>query len=354
VDADGRTRVRERYVVAAPVAGRVERIALTEGTIVHAGQVILMLRPLPLDSTAVAQARARVEAADAVVRQAETDVRTSLAELEQRRRQATRAERLAEYGALAPRDVEEAQLARVQAEGALKAANERVHAAEADGRQARAILASQRERATVSIPVRAPASGRVLRVPERSERIVAAGTALVEIGDPRSLEVVVDVLSSDAATIHPGDRVRLAEWAGAVDAQETSRLSGRVREIEPSAFTKVSALGVEEQRVNVIVNLDASPPVIGDGFRVEASIVVWSSASVLSVPRSALLQAKGKSGEWTAFIVRQGKAESRSLRIGHVGGAAAEVLTGVEPGDEVVVFPSDQLRDGARVTTRKT
>ena len=354
VDADGRTRVRERYVVAAPVAGRVERIALTEGTIVHAGEVILMLRPLPLDSTAVAQARARVEAADAVVRQAETDVRTSLAELEQRRRQATRAERLAEYGALAPRDVEEAQLARVQAEGALKAANERVHAAEADGRQARAVLASQRERARVSIPVRAPASGRVLRVPERSERIVAAGAALVEIGDPRSLEVVVDVLSSDAATIHPGDRVRLAEWAGAVDAQETSRLGGRVREVEPSAFTKVSALGVEEQRVNVIVNLDASPPVIGDGFRVEASIVVWSSASVLSVPRSALLQAKGKAGEWTAFIVRQGKAESRALRIGHVGGAAAEVLTGIEPGDEVVVFPSDQLRDGARVTTRKT
>jgi len=354
VDADGRTRVRERYVVAAPVAGRVERIALTEGTVVHAGEVILMLRPLPLDSTAVAQARARVEAADAVARQAATDVRSSAAELEQRRRQAARAERLAEYGALAPRDVEEAQLARVQAEEALKAANERVHAAEADGRQARAILASQRERSTVSIPVRSPASGRVLRVPERSERIVAAGTALLEIGDPRSLEVVVDVLSSDAATIHPGDRVRLAEWAGAVDAQETSRLGGRVREIEPSAFTKVSALGVEEQRVNVIVNLDASPPVIGDGFRVEASIIVWSSASVLSVPRSALLQAKGKSGEWTAFIVRQGKAESRALRIGHVGGAAAEVLTGVEPGDEVVVFPSDQLRDGARVTTRKT
>ncbi|HEV8214806.1 MAG TPA: efflux RND transporter periplasmic adaptor subunit [Gemmatimonadaceae bacterium] len=354
VDADGRTRVRERYVVAAPVAGRVERIALTEGTIVHAGEVILMLRPLPLDSTAVAQARARVEAADAVARQAATDVRSSAAELEQRRRQATRAERLAEYGALAPRDVEEAQLARVQAEEALKAANERVHSAEADGRQARAVLASQRERATVSIPVRSPASGRILRVPERSERIVGAGTALVEIGDPRSLEVVVDVLSSDAATIHPGDRVRLAEWAGAVDAQETSRLGGRVREVEPSAFTKVSALGVEEQRVNVIVNLDASPPVIGDGFRVEASIIVWSSASVLSVPRSALLQAKGKSGEWTAFIVRQGKAESRALRIGHVGGAAAEVLTGVEPGDEVVVFPSDQLRDGARVTTRKT
>ena len=354
VDADGRTRVRERYVVVAPVAGRVERIALTEGAILHAGEVIMMLRPLPLDSTAMSQARARVETADAVVRQAETDIRVATAQLEQRRREASRAERLAEYGAIAPREVEEAQLARLQAAETVKAANERVRAAEADARQARSVLASQESRSAVSIPVRSPAGGRVLRIPERSERIVAAGTPLLEIGDPRSLEVVVDVLSSDAATIHPGDRVRLAEWAGAVDAQETGRLGGRVREIEPSGFTKVSALGVEEQRVNVIVNLDAAPPVIGDGFRVEASIIVWSAASVVSLPRSALLQAKGKSGEWTAFVVRNGKAESRVVRVGHIGGALAEVLAGVEPGDEVVVFPSDQLRNGIRVTSRKT
>jgi HlyD family secretion protein len=354
VDADGRTRVRERYLVAAPVAGRIERIELTEGAIIHAGDVIVVLRPLPLDSTAVSQARARVEAADALARQAATDVRVSAAQLEQRRRDASRAERLAEYGAIAPKDVEEAQLARLQAQEALKAANERVNAADADVRQARSVLAGQQARAAVSIPVRSPANGRILRVPERSERIVAAGTTLVEIGDPRSLEVVVDVLSSDAATIHPGDRVRLAEWSGASDAQETSRLGGRVREIEPSGFTKISALGVEEQRVNVIVNLDASPPVIGDGFRVEASIIVWSSPSVVSVPRSALLQATGKPGEWTTFVVRQGRAQSRALRLGHVAGAAAEVLTGVQPGDEVVVFPSDQLRDGVRVTSRKT
>lgn len=355
VDADGRTRVRERYVVVAPVAGRVERIALTEGTSVHAGEVIATLRPLPLDSTAVAQARARVEMADAVVRQVAADVRVSAAQLGQRRREASRAERLADYGAIAPREVEEAQLARFQAEEAVKAANERVRAAEADARQARSVLASQQERAAVSIAVRSPAGGRVLRVPERSERVVAAGTALVEIGDPRSLEVVIDVLSSDAATVHPGDRVRLAEWSGVVDMEASNRLGGRVREIEPSGFTKVSALGVEEQRVNVIVDLDASPPIIGDGFRVEASIIVWSAPDVVSVPRSALLQAKGSGpGVWSAFIVREGKAETRAVRIGHVGGAAAEVLTGVGPGDEVIVFPSDQLRDGARVKTRKT
>jgi HlyD family secretion protein len=354
VDADGRTRVRERYVVAAPVAGRVERLMFTEGALIRAGEVIVMLRPLPLDSTAMAQARSRVETADAVARQAETEVTVATATLEQRRREASRAERLAEYGALAPRDVEEAQLARLQAEEALKAASQRVLAARADSRQARSVLASQESRASVSIPVRSPASGRVLRITERSERIVAAGSPLVEIGDPRSLEVVIDVLSSDAATIHPGDRVRLGDWSGVVDVQEASQLGGRVREIEPSGFTKVSALGVEEQRVNVIVNLDASPPVIGDGFRVDASIVVWSAPNVVSVPRSALLQAKGKSGEWTAFVVRDGRAESRVLRIGHVGGALAEVLAGVRPGDEVVVFPSDQLRDGVRVTSRKT
>ena len=354
VDADGRTRVRERFVVVAPVAGRVERITFSEGTIIHAGEVIVMLRPLPLDSTAMSQARGRVETLEAVARQAETEVRVATAQLEQRRREATRAERLAEYGAIAPREVEEAQLARLQAAEALKAANERVRAAVADSRQARSVLASQESRSAVSIPVRAPATGRVLRIPERSERIVAAGTTLLEIGDPRSLEVVVDVLSSDAATVHTGDRVRLAEWAGAADAQETNRLGGRVREIEPSGFTKVSALGVEEQRVNVIVNLDTSPPVIGDGFRVEARIVVWSAANVVSVPRSALLPGKEKSGTWTAFVVRNGKAESRVLRIGHVGGALAEVLAGVESGDEVVVFPSDQLRDGVRVASRKT
>jgi len=354
VDADGRTRVRERYVVAAPVAGRLERLMFTEGALIRAGEVIVMLRPLPLDSTAMAQARARVETADAVARQADIEVGVARAQLEQRRRDASRAERLAEFGALAPRDVEEAQLARLQAEEALKTASQRVLAADADSRQARSVLASQQSRAAVSIPVRSPANGRVLRITERSERIVAAGSPLVEIGDPRSLEVVIDVLSSDAATIHPGDRVRLAEWSGVVDVQETSRLGGRVREIEPSGFTKVSALGVEEQRVNVIVNLDASPPVIGDGFRVEASIIVWSEPNAVSVPRSALLQAKGKTGEWTAFVVRDGRAQSRVLRVGHVGGALAEVLAGVQPGDEVVVFPSDQLRDGVRVTSRKT
>jgi HlyD family secretion protein len=196
----------------------------------------------------------------------------------------------------------------------------------------------------------------VLRIVERSERIVAAGTPLIEVGDPASLEVVIDVLSSDAATIHAGDVVRFGEWGAT--ASEGPAVVGRVREIEPAGFTKVSALGVEEQRVNVIADVEALPSTIGDGFRVEAHIVVWSAPSVIAVPRSALLQpdtpgASGVTG-WSVFIVRDGRVESRAVRIGHLGVAAAEVLAGIDAGDEVILFPSDRVAPGVRVSSRKS
>jgi HlyD family secretion protein len=203
--------------------------------------------------------------------------------------------------------------------------------------------------------VRAPAAGRVLRVSERSERIVAAGTALMEIGDPGSLEVVVDVLSSDGVSIHPGDRVRLSEWAGG-DLESRSPSRGRVREIEPAGFTKVSALGVEEQRVNVIVDLEEMPRSVGDGFRVEASIIIWSAPDVVIVPRSALLRTsedRAAGAGWSVFVIASGRAERRSVRIGHGGGANAEVLDGLTAGENVVVFPSEQLRNGNRVKPRR-
>jgi len=354
VEADGKTRVRDRYLVVAPVAGRVERIALVEGGVVRAGQIVATLRPLPLDSSTVAQVRARIEAADALIVQAAAQSRMASADLDQRRRELWRAQRLAEVGGVAPRVIEESQLAQSQAEETLRSANERTRAAEADAKQARAILAGQIDGPSTTVVVRAPATGRVLRVPERSERVVAAGAPLIELGDPRSLEIVVDVLSSDGALIHPGDPVRLAEWTNS--DVERGQLGGRVREIEPSGFTKISALGVEEQRVNVIIDPDTVPQSIGDGFRVEASIVVWSTASVTSVPRSALVQmapAVERLGSWNAFVVRDGRLEARDVRVGHVGGAQAEVLAGLRAGDTVVVFPSDQVRTGARVRLRK-
>lgn len=356
VDADGRTRVRERYVVVAPVTGRVERITRVEGSLVRVGDVVARLTSPPLDAQAVIGAQARVDAARALALEASAQVRVASAALDQRRRELSRAKRLAEVGGVAPRIVEECELAQLQSEEALHAATERARAAEADVRQARSVLLARDVGGATTVLVRAPASGRVLRVPERSERIVAAGTPLLEIGDPASLEVVIDVLSSDGAMIHPGDRVRLAEWGGTDGGEHTTSLAGRVREIEPAGFTKISALGVEEQRVNVIVDLDAVPRGIGDGFRVDASIVVWSAPDVIVIPRSALLQATGQqenTAGWTAFVVKSGRVESRAVRIGHVGGTAAEVLAGIGSGEEVVVFPSDQVKAGMRVKTRK-
>ena len=355
VDADGRTRVRERFVVVAPVAGRVERIRHAEGAMVRSGDVVARIASLPLDSGAAVQARARVDAAEALALEASAQVRVAKAEHEQRRRELSRATRLVDVGGVAPKVVEECELAVLQAAEAARGAEERERAAQAEARQARAVLMGH-EGAGATVLVRAPATGRVFRVAERSERIVAAGTPLLEMGDPASLEIVIDVLSSDGTTIHTGDRVRLSAWGGESGAELDARLAGHVREVEPAGFTKVSALGVDEQRVNVIVDPDSQPSVIGDGFRVEASIIVWSARNVVTVPRSALLQgnesAAGQGG-WSVFVIKAGRAERRGVRVGHLGGAAAEVLGGIAPGDEVVLFPSDQVTPGRRVARRK-
>jgi HlyD family secretion protein len=348
VDADGRTRVRERYTVVAPVTGRVERLAHVVGSAVRAGDVVARIAPAPLDSQAAAQARARVDAAEALVLEAAAQVSVAAASLDQRRRELSRAQRLAEVGGVAPRVVEECELSRVQADEALRSAQERARGAEADARQARAVLPRVNGGSSVVL-VRAPVSGRVLRIVDRSERIVPAGTPLLEVGDPRSLEVVVDVLSSDGAAIHPGDRVRLADWGGN-DGERGASVPGRVREIEPAGFTKVSALGVEEQRVNVIIDVDSVPAGVGDGFRVDASIIVWSAPNVMAVPRSSLLQS-GSAG-WSAFVVHDGRVESRAVHVGHVGGTDAEVLSGVDAGDQVILFPSDRVKPGIRVKAR--
>jgi HlyD family secretion protein len=342
VDAEGKTRVRDRYVVTAPVTGRLERIDLPEGTYVRAGDVVARIAPVPLDAQAVRQATARVAATQSLTRDAETRVRQARATLEQEQRALGRIGRLVRAGALAERDLEDAQLTVRLREEDLAAAEARARAAAADVDQARAaLIALQGSQPNTRVLVRAPADGCVLRVPERSERVVGVGTPILEFGDPTALELVVDVLSSDASRVRPGATAIVDSWG------DGESLTGRVRRVEPAAFTRVSALGVEEQRVNVVIDLPRLPPGLGDGYRVETRIGVWEGADVTIVPISALFR---QEQDWAVFVVRGGRAKRTRVQIGERNATGAQVFDGLRAGDEVVVFPSDQLKSGRRVT----
>ena len=342
VDAEGKTRVRNRYVMTAPVTGRLERIDLAEGSRVRAGDVVARIAPVPLDAQAVRQATARVVAAQSLTRDAETRVRQARATLEQERRTASRIDRLVRAGALAERELEDAQLTVRLREEDLAAAEARSRAAVADVDQARAaLIALSGGQPGTRVLVRAPADGCVLRVPERSERVVAVGTPILEIGDPTALELVVDVLSSDASRVRPGAIAMVDSWG------DGESLTGRVRRVEPAAFTRVSALGVDEQRVNVVIDLPHPPPGLSDGYRVETRIGVWEAADVTIVPVSALFR---QDQDWAVYLLRRGRAELTRVSIGEQSATGAQVLDGLRAGDEVVLFPSDQIKSGRRVT----
>ena len=342
VDVEGKTRVRDRYVVAAPVSGRLERVPLAEGMTVRAGDVIARIAPAPVDEPSARQARARLDAARAHAVDAAARVRAAEAALGQARRDAERTRRLATAGALAEQSVEEAELlARARAED-LAGARALALAAAAEVEQTKAALLYSGGRLATGgvVVVRAPTAGRVLRLAERSERVIAPGSLIAEVGDTRGIEVVVDVLSSDAARVRPGMPVVLDGWGG--DAP----VAGWVRLIEPAATTRVSALGIEEQRVNVLVDIPAAPAALGDGYHVDAHIVVWERPSVLTVPASALVRAPQG---WAVYAIDAGRARLRPVAIGQLGGAAAEVLGGLAVGQRVILFPSDAIREGVRV-----
>lgn len=343
VDQEGRTRVRERYVVAAPVAGRLERLVLREGDRVETGQTVALLAPLPLDASTHQQAEARLVSALALERESAANVGVAGTAAEQAQRTVDR-RRLLAGGAISTEEYDDALRAAEQRRQELAAAESRERAASADVAVARAALLAMDTRRDGMIAVRSPVSGSVLNVPQQSERVIAAGTPVVEIGDPRSIELVVDVLSSDAVRIRAGDPVEIDEWGG------DSALWGRVRLVEPSAFTKVSALGVDEQRVNVRVDIGDPPVTLGDNFRVEARIVVWQSRDVLTVPASALVQSRD--GEWSIFVVQGGRAKRQPIDVGFRGAAAAQIRSGLSTGATVILFPSDQIRDGTRVRAR--
>lgn len=336
VDEEGETRVRDRYVVAAPVAGRVARITLREGAAVVPGTTVARVFPAPLDPRGREQAAARVEAAGDAQRAADAAVAQARAALEQARRGSERAQRLAAQNLIAPEERERAELQETTRARELESADFRAQAAAHGVEEARAALVAGQS----AVPLHAPVRGRVLRVPERSERVVPAGTPLVELGDPSKLEVVADLLSADAVNVKPGAVVLIEGWGGG------AALRGRLRVVEPSGFTKVSALGVEEQRVNVIVDFVDPPGALGDRYRVEVKIIVWEGANVLRLPASALFR-RGEG--WSVFVVERGLARQRDVAVGHRNPFEAEIVQGLAEGDPVIRHPSDRVADGARV-----
>jgi HlyD family secretion protein len=339
VNEEGKTRIENRFVVAAPVTGQLRRIPFKAGAETKAGETIVAiidpLSPVMLDARTRALAEARRDTAAANVERARAAQKFAMSELK-------RSESLFKDKTVSIQELEQAQWRE-------EAAAKELAAAEAALRQAEAELAEfniptgQPSRAAVE--VKAPTSGRVLRVIEESARTVTAGMPLVEIGDPADLEVVIEVLSRDGAMIRPGTRVELEQWGG------PEPLQARVRLVEPAAFTKISALGVEEQRVNVIADIVTPPEQrtsVGDQFRVEARIVTWEANKVLKVASGAVF----RRGEQTAvFLVKDGRAKFQPITTGRTSGAETEIVSGLNEGDEVVIYPGDRINDGDRVKT---
>jgi HlyD family secretion protein len=353
VEEEGKTRVRQRYLVAAPVAGYIRRIALKAGDAVAARQVLAVIEParaVALDPRTRAQAQAQVSAAQAALAVAEQDAQAATAAAGLARQERVRAESLRQANFLSAQALDTARSAETRALAAQQASVDAVEVARFELDMARAAVANaarlQAGGPAEVMQVRAPVAGRVLRVLHESEGAVAAGEPLLEIGNPASLEVEVEVLSSYAVKIAPGSRVILDRWGG------DKPLQGRVRVVEPGGFTKVSALGVEEQRVRVIVDFTSPREAwqrLGDGYRVEARFVLWEGADVLQLPTSALF----RHGEgWAVFAVKGGRAHLTPLEIGERAGLATQVLSGLAAGAEVVSHPDDTLSDGVRVKPR--
>jgi HlyD family secretion protein len=358
VDEDGVTRIKERYIVSTPLAGRLERIHLEAGDEVSAHSTILARMqptdPELLDPRAVAQAEARVKAAERRLEVTKAELTKAEAAQEFAQLELKRAEKLVNDNAISSTAFEEKQLANRLRTEEVRSAQFGVEIAEYELKLERSALLLTRPSGTDESPgdremqleVRAPINGRVLRVHQESSAVLSAGASLMEIGDPSDLEVVVDVLSSDAVRVSPGAEVVLENWGGAAP------LRGQVRTIEPSGFTKLSALGVEEQRVNVIVELLDSADQrrnLGDGYRVDARIVVWEEDDVLKIPASALFRIEE---DWHVFAVRGATAKQVSVEIGQNNGIEAQVVSGLRRNEEVVVHPSDQLSDGTMIEKR--
>jgi len=368
VEEEGKTRLRDRFVVSAPVAGYARRINWKEGANVRAGDVAVVLEPLRaqvLDTRTREQGEARLKAAEATLRVAQARLQTTdqqaraaQAEASYWAQQLEREVPLSKSG-----DIPQERLARTRSEAtrteaARRAADNAVATARAEIEQARAEVeaartallepaVNQRGPAGELVTVRWPVSGRILKLVKESEGVVQAGEALIELGNTRALEVEVEVLSVDAVKMAPGTPVEFTRWGG------EKPLVGRVRVVEPSGFTKISALGVEEQRVRVIADITSPEEEwkrLGHGYRVEAVFILWQGEQVLQAPASALF----RTGEqWNVYVIDGGFARRRAVQLGHRNGLAAEIASGLKEGELVIPHPDETVEDGKQVVVKK-
>lgn len=401
VNAEGKTRVRDRFVIAAGIDGHLARIVLNEGDSVTAGRVVAEIDPLPLNASVQAaigqltawqaeragvatqrpktetiqQSRTRIQMAEAQHQQAQAKVMQAQAALDQAHRDRERADQLAATGAIARQDREVAELNEITKSRELETVRLAAKASAAEVEVAKAALAVVQQEQTdpdyllkvydariastqaelsklrdeaARTEIRSPVTGKVLRIQQKSAQFVTSGTAIMEVGNPAKLELVIDVLSSDAVNIKPGQPILIDQRAD--QGFNPPPIQATVRLVEPAAFTKISALGVEEQRVNVIGNFAGSPRSWGDAYRVDTKIVIWSGNDVLKTPISSLFRC-GQSA-WCAFVVDQGKAQRRPVTIGHRNDREAEVHQGLQPGETVILHPTEQIKDGSQVTPR--
>ena len=342
IEEDGETRAVDRYGIASPVTGRLLRVTLREGDLVKPGQLVAEIAPTPLSAADRDLLGARLESAKALEAEAFERVRRADADAAQAVREKKRVADLVAGRFMSPQALEQAESAVSMKAADVAAARARAVSAAADVRAAQAALASVRANAP-AVRVDSPVAGRVLRIAEKSERVVTPGTVLVTVGDPSALEVAVDVLSNDAVRVKPGMRMLLTGWGG-------DEIEARVRTVEPAAFRKVSALGVEEQRVWVVADFKAVPPGLGDAYRVDARIVVAEKADAIRVPAGALFRRDGK---WHAFTVEGGRLALRVVEAGLRGSRDVEIVSGLAEGARVVLYPGNDLSEGARVAPRR-
>lgn len=360
INEEGRTRVHDTYAVATPVAGRLKRVDVEPGDPVVSGETVvarmLPTNPSALDARSAAEARADADAAAAALQLARAQRKQAVADKDLADAELARARRLRQDKTVSQADLDRAVREALAAAASLGTAEAAIEMREAELASAKARLISFEGEAAdqgnggkspACIPVLAPTTGVVLRVIQKSEATLPAGSTILEIGNVENdLEVLVELLSSDAVQVEPSDRVTFEDWGG------PGTLNGIVERIDPWGFTKVSALGVEEQRVNTIVRLTDAPGArkrLGHGFRVEAQIVVWEDTDALIVPSSALFR---EGQQWTVFVVKDGTATHRQIGIGRNNGVEAQVLSGLEADERVILYPSADLAEGSKVAER--